>query len=85
MREVCLLRSVHTGEFSGRTHGTARFHVHTHQGFRKYKFRVTVIGAVTRFGVGVQNLVIRETTALTQDLPIADGSLSQDRWGTWKS
>ena len=41
--------------------------------------------AVTCFGVWVKILVIRETTALSQDLPIADGSLSQDGWGTYAS
>ena len=38
--------------------------------------------AVTCFEVWVETAAVRESTALTQDLPIADGSLSQDRWGT---
>ena len=73
-------RSVHTGEKNGWTDGTARFHVHTHQGsqilhsfswrFRKYKFHVTVIVAVTRFEVWVRIMGFREATTLTQELPI---------------
>ena len=39
--------------------------------------------AVTCFEVWVETAAVRESTALTQDLPIADGSLSQDRWGTF--
>ena len=67
-------RSVHTGEKNGWTDGTARFHVHTHQGsqilhdfswrFRKYKFRVTVMAAVTCFEVWVETAAVRQTTTL---------------------
>ena len=53
--------------------------------FGKYKFHVTVMVAVTCFEVWVETAAVRESTALTQDLPIADGSLSQDRWGTFTS
>ena len=73
-------RSVHTGETNGWTDGTARFHVHTHQGsqilhsfswrFRKYKFHVTVMVAVTSFEVWVRIMGFREATTLTQELPI---------------
>ena len=69
-------RSVHTGEKNGWTDGTARFHVHTHQGsqilhdfswrFRKYKFRVTVMAAVTCFEVWVETAAVRQTTTLTE-------------------
>ena len=65
-------RSVHTGEKNGWTDGTARFHVHTHQGsqilhsfswrFRKYKFHVTVMVAVTSFEVWVRIMGFREAT-----------------------
>ena len=58
----------------GRTVRTARFHVHTHQGsqilhdfswiFRKYKFRVTVMAAVTCFEVWVETAAVRQTTTL---------------------
>ena len=68
-------RSVHTGGNNGWTDGTARFHVHTHQGsqilhdfswrFRKYKFRVTVMAAVTCFEVWVETAAVRQTTTLT--------------------
>ena len=53
----------------------------------KYKFHVTVMVEVTCFEFGSKSsiLVIRETTALSQDLTIADGSLSQDGWNTRKS
>ena len=67
-------RYVHTGGKNGWTDGTARFHVHTHQGsqilhdfswrFRKYKFRVTVMAAVTCFEVWVETAAVRQTTAL---------------------
>ena len=70
-------RSVHTGEKNGWTDGTARFHVHTHQGsqilhsfswrFRKYKFHVTVMVAVTRFEVWVRIMGFREATTLSLD------------------
>ena len=88
-------RSVHTGEKNGWTDGTARFHVHTHQGsqilhsfswrFRKYKFHVTVIVAVTRFEVWVRIMGFREATALTQEIPIGSGSLSLGELGLFTS
>ena len=88
-------RSVHTGGKNGWTDGTARFHVHTHQGsqilhdfswrFRKYKFRVTVMAAVTCFEVWVETAAVRQTTTLTQDFTIADDSLSLGELGSYDS
>ena len=80
-------RSVHTGEKNGWTDGTARFHVHTHQGsqilhsfswrFRKYKFHVTVMVAVTSFEVWVRIMGFREATTLkglSENVPGFDNS-----------